>query len=209
MMLIVLFSFLIYAIIHSLLAGKNAKAAIRHRLDDRAYYGLYRLGYNIFALLTVAPILWLMKQFPGGTIWSIPNDWQPILLFIRGIGLIGFSLSLLQIDLGRFSGLRQFYAYMSGKSLPLPDEPLQTGGVFALVRHPLYLFSLMLTWPMATMSAAYFGFALSITLYFMIGSRLEEKRLLMGFGASYAAYQQRVPWLIPVPRIRRRVPNKT
>jgi protein-S-isoprenylcysteine O-methyltransferase Ste14 len=36
-----------------------------------------------------------------------------------------------------------------------------------------------------------------ISLYFVLGSLLEERKLHHIFGASYEAYQRQVPWLIP------------
>jgi protein-S-isoprenylcysteine O-methyltransferase Ste14 len=108
----------------------------------------------------------------------------------------------LQIDLGQFSGLAQALAYIENKPLPLPDELLQTGGVYAFVRHPLYLFSLMIIWALPVMTEGLLIFNLGTTLYFIFGSLLEEKRMLRIFGDEYRAYQQRVPWLVPLLRRR-------
>jgi protein-S-isoprenylcysteine O-methyltransferase Ste14 len=71
-----------------------------------------------------------------------------------------------------------------------------------LVRHPLYLFSLLVIWSFATMSQAMFAFNIAATLYFIFGSLLEEQRLLAIFGQSYVDYQQHVPWLIPFLKIK-------
>jgi len=38
-----------------------------------------------------------------------------------------------------------------------------------------------------------------ITLYFLVGSRLEEKKLLVYHGNIYRRYMSRVPGLIPLP----------
>jgi protein-S-isoprenylcysteine O-methyltransferase Ste14 len=85
----------------------------------------------------------------------------------------------------------------------LPTEPLQTGGVYQLVRHPLYLFSLMVIWPLPAMTEAMLGFNIAATIYFTFGSLLEERRLVAIFGQDYITYQQRVPWLIPFIHLRR------
>jgi protein-S-isoprenylcysteine O-methyltransferase Ste14 len=39
--------------------------------------------------------------------------------------------------------------------------------------------------------------AVGITLYILIGARLEERKLLSQFGEDYRAYQQKVPMFIP------------
>jgi protein-S-isoprenylcysteine O-methyltransferase Ste14 len=65
------------------------------------------------------------------------------------------------------------------------------------VRHPLYLFSLLAIWPSPIMTESLLAFNAAATLYFVVGSRLEEKRLIAAFGQTYLDYQRRVPWLIP------------
>lgn len=188
---------IIFGISHSILAGQPLKQAFRARYGERVYQGGYRLFYNILAVISLAPVVYLLIFHPGGEVWRIPASWRPVVFIIQAIGLVGFILSLVQIDLGRFAGISQLFAYLKGDVLPLPDEPLQIRGVYALVRHPLYLFSLMLIWPVQTMNATYFGFCLGATAYFVIGSLYEERRLAAAFGQTYIEYQRRVPWLIP------------
>jgi methanethiol S-methyltransferase len=201
-MIPVLIGMLIYGIVHSLLAALNVKDAFRRRFGERAYHGLYRLLYNLFALVTIVPIALLVVFRPGETVWQVDLRWELPLLAIQALGLVGFVLALLKIDLGRFGGLRQLRAYLNGEPLPLPPEGLQTSGVYAWVRHPLYLFSMMVIWPVTTMTGAYLGFCIGTTLYFLVGSYFEEKRMLSEFGQTYRDYRARVPWLLPLPRLR-------
>lgn len=198
-MISVFVGIIIYGVVHSILAGQRTKARFQSRFGDRAYHGLYRLFYNVFAVASIAPIFLLVIFFPGGTIWHLDLDWEPLLLIIQAIGLIGLALSLIQIDLGRFLGVSQLHAYLTGGELPLPPEALQTGGLYRLVRHPLYVFSLMVIWPVTTMTYAYFGFCVGATVYFIVGSYYEEKRMVEWFGQSYIEYQKRVPWVLPRP----------
>ncbi len=196
MTFVVLFSVFAFGVIHSLTAGQ-VKAWFRERFGDRAYYGLYRVFYNILSLIILAPISLLFSLSPGGIVWNIDLKYEPVLLTIQAIGLIGLVVSLVQIDLGRFIGITQFFAYMCGTPLPLPDEKLQTNGLYRFVRHPLYFFSILAIWPVTTMTEAYLGFCIGATLYFIIGSIYEERRLVHYFGTEYEEYRHRVPRLIP------------
>ncbi len=191
-----------FAVLHSWLAGRNVKQAIRHRIGDRAYHGFYRLAYNFFAVLTLLPPFAIAILNPGNTVWQVEGMGQYILLSIQVIGVIGVGVSFLQIDWQRFAGIRQVTAYLKGETLPLPDEPLQIKGLYKVVRHPLYLFSLLAIWPMSTMSEALLAFNIGATLYFILGSILEERRLVAGFGEQYRSYQRNTSWLIPLPKIR-------
>jgi protein-S-isoprenylcysteine O-methyltransferase Ste14 len=49
------------------------------------------------------------------------------------------------------------------------------------------------------MSATTLLSSVFITLYFIVGSRLEEKKLLVYHGDIYRSYMARVPGLIPLP----------
>ena len=49
------------------------------------------------------------------------------------------------------------------------------------------------------MDPAWLVSCIAITLYFAIGSRLEERKLVAEFGESYRRYQRRVPGLVPLP----------
>ena len=66
------------------------------------------------------------------------------------------------------------------------------------VRHPWYALSLVLLWT-RDMSTALLVSALAITAYFVVGSWLEERKLLARFGPAYGQYMARVPGLVPRP----------
>lgn len=200
-MIPVLLAMAAWALAHSYTAG-SFKAIFRARFGERAYHGLYRILYNIFAALTLIPVFGMVILLPNTVVWNIDLTWEPLLLGIQLVGLVGLVVSLLQIDALRFAGLRQAWVYLRGGALPLPEEPLQTGGLYALVRHPLYLFALLTSWPVTTMTAPYLGWCIGVTAYFVVGSLLEEQRLLAAFGDEYARYRARVPWLLPLPRPR-------
>lgn len=204
--LVVLIMFGLYGIFHSILANKGTKMAVQQRFGERIYYGFYRAFYNIVAVVTLLPIYSVLSSNPGGTVYALDAAWRPVIELIGYVGLIGAAISLIQIDVFRFIGLRQILAYFRGTPLPLPDEGLKTGGLYQVVRHPLYLFSLMIVWSSMSMNAATFGMNLGITLYFVFGSLYEEQRMVKGFGQAYIDYQARVPWLIPGLHLQPRLP---
>lgn len=203
-MWVTLLGMLAYGVLHTALAGWF-KPRFRARFGERVYHGIYRIVFNLVAVVTLVPVaiaLFLTNR-ESPVIWQLSPALEPVLWTIRLIGAAGLLLSVLQIDTGRFLGMSQLYAYQQGRELPLPDEPLQTGGVYRFVRHPLYLFSLMLIWPVSTMRAGYFGFCVGTTIYFLIGSIFEERRLLAGFGPAYADYRKHAAWMIPFIHIPR------
>ncbi len=194
---ITLSAVLLFGLFHSLLAALGIKSAARRRLGERRFEGFYRLLYNLLSVLTFAPIVLIVFLIPSRTMWAVPQPWAAGFLVIQIGATLALILAVLQADPLRFTGLRQVLAYYSGAPLPLPPEPLQTAGFYGLVRHPLYLFSLLALWFTPVMSEAFLGLVVASTLYFIFGSRLEEQRLSAEFGLAYTAYRQRVPWLLP------------
>jgi protein-S-isoprenylcysteine O-methyltransferase Ste14 len=170
----VLAALLLYGAFHSLTASFAWKARATRLLGERAFHGLYRLSYSIVSVLTLLPVLQLMATRPGAIVWSSPQMAAGVLLTLRAVAGIGLALALLQIDVLRFLGVKDAIAYISGRPLPLPAERLAKAGVYRLVRHPLYLFSLVGLWSSPIMTESALGFALGATVYFALGSILEE-----------------------------------
>jgi methanethiol S-methyltransferase len=199
---IVIFGMIAFALVHSITADRRIKAQVQQWLGERVYHGFYRLVYNVLSVLLLAPLM-LITLPQGRTIWVAPNALLPFMFVLQALGFIGMALSLLQIDLLRFAGVKQIMAYFAGEALPLPPEKLKTDGIYGFVRHPLYLFALMLLWPISPMTDVYLAYVLMATLYFVLGSLVEEQRMVRFFGDEYVRYQQRVPWLLPLPRNRK------
>ena len=196
-MLIIILWMAVFALVHSLTADKRLKQWVINRFGERLYYGWYRMVYNIISVVMLAPLFLYM--------WSISKPLYAldgiIALVFRGlqiIGLIGATVSILQIDALRFAGLRQIIAYLNGDPLPLPNEPLKTDGLYGFVRHPLYFFSLMLLWFSPSMTTSGLIFNITATLYFVFGSIIEEGRMVDGYSQEYLSYRARVPWLLPL-----------
>lgn len=192
-------SFTLWALGHSLTAGRRFKALVRRQIGERAYEGLYRLAYNLFAVLTLLPVLYVLwTQVPARVVWQIPAPFHWGAIAVQGIGVIGLIVALLQTDVWEFAGIRQAVNYLSGSERIQPRGELVTGGAYALVRHPLYFFSLLVIWfnPVITVQALFAN--ILATIYLWAGSRVEERRLADTFGQKYEAYRERVPHLIPL-----------
>ena len=196
--LIIITALAIFGVVHSWVAGQGVKHWFRRRFGERAYEGFYRVAYNVLAVVMLAPVAALIVLTPGNVVWQVESAPLALLLnSLRLAGVVTLGVALLQIDLARFAGLSQVVAFYAGYPLPLPPEPLQTGGLYAHVRHPLYVASLLVLWPAPTMTEALLAFNLGSTAYFLLGSIVEERRLVDAFGPAYVTYRQRVPWMLP------------
>src|SRR4030042_1036843 len=75
-----------------------------------------------------------------------------------------------------------------------------TKGVFSIVRHPVYLGSIMTILGLTIMTLSLFSLIiwLIIVIFYYYISRHEEKLLLARFGKEYEDYMKEVPMLFPI-----------
>lgn len=186
-------SWLFYFFIHSLLASIGFKQFVASNWPR--VMPAYRLLYNVLALLLLIVPLWFTFTFSGPWLWrwSGPGLWLANALTL--LALIGFIWSLKYYDGSEFMGLRQ----LSQRITEVNDqEQFHLSPLHRWVRHPWYFFGLLLIWT-RDMNAAILLSAIMITLYFVIGSRLEETKLIRYHGEKYRRYCDLVPGLIPLP----------
>ncbi len=188
----ILLATLAYGLLHSVLASLRVKALAR-RLFGPAADHWYRLAYNLLAVVTLIPVLGLLAASPDRPLYRFAQPWRTLALFGQGFAVLLAAYSLLKTDLGDFLGLRR------ALGLPMPENPaLVVDGLYRWVRHPLYTASLLFLWLSPVMTVNRLAFYAALTVYIVIGAWLEERKLLVEFGDTYAAYRRRVPMLFPL-----------
>ncbi len=183
------FLWILYCSIHSLLASIIVKLYFKKKSEK--FFRYYRLFYSIFAGATL--VMLLMYQYSFQSVKLIQSL---VVKYIAGFILVIPGLWIMLISIFKYfrllSGIRSLYE-------PVPAVKLRIDGIHKYARHPLYTGTLIFTWGLFLI----FPFlnnliaVLVITLYVLIGIRLEEKKLLLEFGDSYKAYRSKVPMLIP------------
>jgi len=182
-----------YGALHSLLASNPVKQAFRRafgQTSDR----FYRLFFNLVGGLTFLPVLAVAALDPGQTLYHLAWPWVLLTSVGQALATLLLLLGLLQTDSLHFLGIRQLFH-------PEASEPseLVINGLYCHVRHPLYSAGLLFIWLTPVMTTSVLALNLGLTLYIIIGSIFEERRLVDQFGQSYSDYQRRVPRLIPRP----------
>lgn len=191
--LLIILAFAAYSGLHSLLAASATKEWARRRFGEPVVRRWYRLFFNAAGVLTLLPVLSLVLWLPDQHLYTVPAQWLPVFLGGQVLGLLVLGYSLAQTDVLDFVGVRQL-----DSSTGQPQ--LATGGVYGWVRHPLYLGSMLVLWLLPSMTVNWLAFILSISLYFVIGARFEERKLEKFFGKAYRDYKERTPAFIPWPR---------
>jgi protein-S-isoprenylcysteine O-methyltransferase Ste14 len=109
-----------------------------------------------------------------------------IFLFIAGGRNYGVS---------RFLGIHQIKAGHADHALS-EYETFVISGIHRMIRHPWYLGGIVILW-VRDLSLSTILNNIVITSYFIIGTILEERKLVREFGDQYREYQKNVSMLFP------------
>jgi protein-S-isoprenylcysteine O-methyltransferase Ste14 len=182
-----------YAILHSLLAALGVKAWVTRRWPAFAPY--YRLAFNLQSVILVLPLVWATYAIPGDWLWRWTGIGAWIANSLALMAVAGFVFSSGTYDMGEFLGLAPL---REKRRDAVEHDGFRISPLHRYVRHPWYALGLVLIWT-RDMTPPLLVSALAITLYFVIGSWLEERKLEVHFGTAYREYRHRVPGLIPLP----------
>jgi len=192
-MLYLTMALVLYFAIHSALAAMRLKSWLARHWP--ALMPAYRLVYNLLAVILLLPALWWAWRNPGPLLWQWPGIWSWLMDGLAALALIGFVLSLKSYDTQVFLGWHQWRARTRDSKDP---EPLSLTGLHRFVRHPWYFFILVIIWSRDLTLTQTILYGL-VSLYLVVGSRLEEAKLVAQFGEVYQRYRQQVAGLIPLP----------
>ncbi|MBG0770062.1 MAG: isoprenylcysteine carboxylmethyltransferase family protein [Anaerolineaceae bacterium] len=177
--------------LHSVLASFAAKRFAEKIFGPKANR-YYRLFFVFASVVTLVPVLALTVFLPSRLLWVIPAPWLFLTMVIQFVALVLLVATALETDVMVFAGIRQ--ALHPNQTY---EDTLVVKGFYRYVRHPLYFFSIIIFWFFPFMTDLMAAFFLAGTLYFMIGTIPEERKLLETFGEAYRQYRREVPWLIP------------
>jgi len=185
---------IIYCVLHSLLAGRRLKGWLQKKMKN---YKWYRLYYTVFSFVSLAALVYFQVRMITVQLF-LPN----ILVLTTGAVLSVSGLVLMLVCIRKYfmgiSGLRSLM--FNGYS-----NKLQITGVHRYMRHPLYLGTFAFIWGLLLL-LPYLSLLIAniiITVYTLAGIGLEEKKLVSEFGEEYRNYRREVPRLIPFSKPKR------
>lgn len=168
---------LLYFSIHSLFASLWFKQFILSSYPWIMPW--YRLAYNLLAILLLIPPVFLMLMFPGDIVWQWSGNWRYLSYSLTLAAIAGFFLSLKSYDSAEFLGTLQL---KEGRKDIKERESFHLSVFHRYVRHPWYVFALILIWT-RDMYVSYLISAVLMSLYFILGSYLEEKTDRFSWGS--------------------------
>lgn len=190
--LTILLAIALFGVQHSGLSAHRVKNRIIDRWGKKGYSRIFTVSSAV--TLVVA---FLTMNFQD---WLYPinsfETYNPI-QFTAAILLIAGGLILAM----RASSVISVSTVADMRTDRMPE--LITDGIYARIRHPLYLATIMLftglplLYPFAEVGV----FALGLIGYTLIGSYFEEQKLVLHYGDAYIAYRKTAGFILP--RIRK------
>lgn len=181
-----------YCALHSYLISIGFTRPVSRLL--KSYYAFYRLFYVILSIVLLVPLV----KYTAHADSAVPIAYPAPLNIIRYV-LISASLMVFgwafffNYDCLSFFGIRQI---LSLREQDKSSKEISKRGLLGIVRHPMYLALIVFLWCQIFSVVDLIG-TVVLTVYVIIGTVLEEKKLVLEFGDSYVKYQQEVPMLIP------------
>lgn len=187
--ILVLVFWALFGVFHSVFAA----AAVKQRMEKMMgkYFKWYRPLYSIMAFVQTAAILIYQISIKSIKLWEPALVTQVFFGLCAVAGLIVMSISI-----------RKYFFNLSGIQVlynKTDEHVLETTGMHTYVRHPLYAGTLLFAWSLFFIfpMLSYLLTCAMLTIYTLIGIKLEEKKLEIFYGHRYSLYKNNVPMIIP------------
>jgi len=191
---------LLWGLLHSFLATLKAKAFVLKWFGE-SVARFYRLGYNLLASFSFIAVLVIAAVTPSWRLYLVPLPWSALMVFGEFLAVVMLVVGFRQTDAWEFLGLRQLMGAASSKE---PEGPLETtqghlvtSGLYHYVRHPLYTAGLVFIWLLPVMTVNVLAINIALTVYIVVGTYFEERKLRSEFRQEYSDYAEATPMFIP------------
>jgi len=185
----------VFGVQHSVMA----RPAFKRWWTQTVPRSIERSTYVLGTGLVLFVLFWRWRTMPA-MIWDV--TWRPgrlVLQLLLWLGWLICLASTFMINHFDLFGLRQVYLAWRGQVYR--ELGFRSPLLYRLVRHPLLLGFIVAFWASPTMTAGHLLFTLVTTGYILFAVRLEERDLMAALGDQYRDYRERVPMLVPGPRM--------
>jgi methanethiol S-methyltransferase len=189
-----------YGALHSAMISETATRFLEPRLGGA--WRFYRLFFNGVALITLIPLVGYSHSLEGPPFLRWRGPWLGVQFALVACGGLLFLAGGRHYSLKRFLGISQLRGKQSGGLAG--GGGIDSAGVLGLVRHPWYTGLLLLLWArdLDVVRVVVNGV---LTAYIVVGTLLEERKLVHEFGDGYTSYQARVSMFVPLEWLKSRL----
>lgn len=192
-----------WCLLHSLFITRTAVRFLERWLPR--YYPYHRMVYNSSSLLTFLLVSIYEHSLPRQALYQFSNLAELGRITLFSLGVVLFLVGAKNYDLFQFAGLRQLFTKKNHLALNR-DKQFKKTGISGMTRHPWYLAAFMVIW--CNSKILYDQSLITNTvfsIYLVLGTLQEERKLVLEFGEEYRQYQREVSMFLPVKWLRARL----
>lgn len=187
--------------LHSTLISLSVTDYLKKHLGN--LFRFYRLFFNLVSLATLAPVIWYGLGLKSAPFFEWNGYLKMVQMILLGIGVFLFLAGAKHYNGLVFLGIKQIREKTIYDSLSKTNR-LDTTGILGLIRHPWYTAAIALLWT-TNLDISILLENIIFTVYLIIGTFLEERKLVIEFGDQYRAYQKIVSMFIPYQWLKQRL----
>lgn len=187
--------------LHSALISLSVTDYLKKLLDN--LFRFYRLFFNLVSLATLAPIVWYGLGLKSAPFFEWNGYLKMVQMILLGVGVFLFLAGAKHYNGLVFLGIKQIREKTVYDSLSKTNR-FKTTGILGFIRHPWYTAVIALLWAQ-NLDISVLLANIVFTAYLIIGTFLEERKLVMEFGDQYRAYQKTVSMFIPYQWLKRKL----
>ena len=183
-----------YCTLHSAMITPKFTNFLKRKLGDS--FKFYRLFYNIVALVLLIPVVFYTYSIRQTPFFIWEGYLLPVRFLLLAVGLLLFYTGARQYDMSTFLGLKQIKESVNHNLINATGQ-INSNGILGVVRHPFYAAIFPLIWA-TNLDVTFLIVNCILSIYVIIGTLLEEQKLVNEFGDEYKVYQRRVSMLFPM-----------
>ena len=182
-----------YGAVHSAMISETATGFLKRCLGGA--FRFYRLFFNVVATVLLVPLVSYSMPLRRAAALRWDGPWLLVRYTLVAVGVLLFVSGGRHYSLGQFIGISQLRGTSAGGLAT--GGGIDSTGVLGVIRHPWYAGLILLLWA-RDLDIAGLVVSSVLTIYILVGTLLEERKLAHEFGDAYRSYQRRVSMFVPV-----------
>jgi methanethiol S-methyltransferase len=190
-----------YCAVHSWLISIKATKLFQRALGTG--YRFFRLFYNIFSIGALVLLIRYSNspRFQGSVLFAWDGNWRFVHYLLVLAAMVLIISGARHYSMSQFFGLQQIRSNRATSALTQSGD-FDATGVLSVVRHPWYVAVFFLLWA-KDLNIGAVTVNMVLSAYLVIGTLLEERKLVHEFGDTYREYQEKVSMFLPLKWIRK------
>jgi methanethiol S-methyltransferase len=185
-----------YCAVHSVLISISVTSWLRTVLAGK--YRFWRLFFNVFSIVALVPLVMYSHsaRFNSETTFAWSGYWRILRYGIAGLGVVLVVAGARHYSMLQFLGIHQIRKE-SKRSAMTGCGDFDHRGVLGLMRHPWYVAVFLFLWT-SDLNVTAITVNLVLSVYLIVGTLLEERKLVIELGEEYRRYQDQVSMFVPL-----------